>query len=708
MSRAAAPGKALSTPSADWQTRAAQPIDVLGPLGASAREALERLGLKTVGDLWVHLPLRYEDRTAVQGLAGLVHGQTVQVVGRVHAAEVVMRRRRMLLVSLHDGEGGLLLRFFSFRMAQTQTFVVGKRVLCFGEVRVGVNGPEMSHPRYRFLTEEESPDGEERLRPVYPKGEGIGAERIERLVHKALEWLPADAELEWLDDALLRELGLPSLGSALRTVHQPPPGIDLSALIEGDHPARRRLALEELIAHRISLRLVRRRMDGLRSPVLRTSAQLQQALRSDLPFQLTTAQERVLAEIRADLARSQPMLRLVQGDVGSGKTIVAALAMLTAVEGGHQAALMAPTELLAEQHRRNLGQWLDRLGLASVWLAAKVTGKAREQALNAIAEGAPVVIGTHALMTDQVRFKQLGLVVIDEQHRFGVHQRLGLRDKGVGGGRCPHQLVMTATPIPRTLAQSLYADLDVSVIDELPPGRSPISTVAVSQTRREEVIERVRDACRSGRQAYWVCTVIEESDQVEAQAAEVLHAELAAGLPELRVGLVHGRQRSRERSAAMQAFAAGELDLLVATTVIEVGVDVPNASLMVIENAERLGLAQLHQLRGRVGRGRTASSCVLLYRPPLSENARSRLGALRESQDGFHIAERDLLLRGPGELLGARQSGSMSFRIADLIRDAELIPLAARIADPMVASDPQVAERIARRFLGGNLRYGQA
>ncbi|MCB1628518.1 MAG: ATP-dependent DNA helicase RecG [Xanthomonadales bacterium] len=693
---------------ADWQSRAAQPLKVLGPLGPKAAQALERLGLQTVGDLWVHLPLRYEDRTQIVPLSAVAHGQTVQIVGRVGAREVVLRRRRMLLVTVVDGMAGLTLRFFRFHTGQAQGFQSGRKILCYGEVRGGVNGLEMAHPKYRFLAEDEEPAGESQLRPTYPRGEGISSERIEKLVQQALSLLPTDEALEWLPAQTLDQLALPSLGQALRVIHRPPPETALDSLVDGSHPARRRLALEELIAHRISLRLVRRKLDGLRSPILRHAGTLQEQLLAQLPFSLTSAQQRVLSQIRTDLARSQPMLRLVQGDVGSGKTIVAALAMLAAIEGGHQAALMAPTELLAEQHRRNLTQWFDALGLRTVWLAAKVTGKARAKALEEIAAGAPVVIGTHALMTEQVQFERLGLVVIDEQHRFGVHQRLGLRDKGVQQGRCPHQLVMTATPIPRTLAMSLYADLDVSVIDELPPGRSPIRTVAIGQQRREEVVERVREACSAGRQAYWVCTVIEVSDQVEAQAAEVLHAELAAGLPDLRIGLVHGRQKATERSEAMNRFAAGELDLLVATTVIEVGVDVPNASLMVIENAERLGLAQLHQLRGRVGRGTAASSCVLLYKAPLGENARARIGALRDSQDGFHIAECDLALRGPGELLGSRQSGSVSFRVADLARDVQLIPQAAQIADPLVVGDPERAEQIARRFLGASLRYGQA
>ncbi len=693
---------------ADWQARGRQSIASLGGLSKTALTALEKLGLQCVADLWTHLPLRYEDRTALTPIAELRPGMPAQVCARVQAAEVVMRRTRMLVVVIGDDSASMSLRFFRFRQAQLSAFAPGRRVLCFGEARAGNVGVEMTHPKYRFLGEDEQVAVDARLTPVYPRGEGISVERIGKLVDQALKLLPAEADLEWLSSKQLTELGLPPLTTALRQLHQPPPEVDLVELAEGSHPARRRLALEELIAQRISLRLVRKRMDGLRAPVLRPAGQLARQLADQLPFALTAAQQRVLEQLRKDLARSQPMLRLVQGDVGCGKTVVAALAMLGAIEAGHQAALMAPTELLAEQHRKTLAKWLEPLQIDPVWLAAKVTGKARTRALERIAEGAELVVGTHALMTDAVRFKRLGLVVIDEQHRFGVHQRLGLRNKGVQQSYCPHQLVMTATPIPRTLAMSMYADLDVSVIDELPPGRSPIVTVAASQNRRDEVVERVRQACALGRQAYWVCTVIEQSDTVEAQAAEALYADLSAELTDLRLGMVHGRQKSAERQQMMSEFAAGELDLLVATTVIEVGVDVPNASLMVIDNAERLGLAQLHQLRGRVGRGAQASSCVLLYKPPLGEIARARLGALRDSQDGFYIAEQDLTLRGPGELLGSRQSGEVGFRIADLVRDADLLPLVGTLADQLIEQSAEQAEAIARRFLGANLRYGLA
>lgn len=701
-------GAAENPDSSDWVQRGLQPVASLGKLSKPALAALSKLGLETVGDLWVHLPLRYEDRTQLTPIAELRPGQTAQVCAEVQAAEIVMRRTRMLLVVINDGSASMTLRFFRFRQAQLTSFAPGTRVLCFGEARGGSVGLEMMHPKYQLLADSAQIPISGTLTPVYPRGEGISVERISKLVGLSLERLPKGADMEWLAQTQLDQLGLPDMAQALRLVHQPDPETDLVALVEGAHPARRRLALEELVAQRISLRLVRKRLDGLRSPVLRPAGKLQQALLEQLPFALTGAQIRVMTQLQSDLARSQPMLRLVQGDVGCGKTVVAALAMLAAIEAGHQAALMAPTELLAEQHRVTFERWLRPLGITPVWLAAKVTGKARKQVLEQIADGAKLVIGTHALMTDAVVFKRLGLVVIDEQHRFGVHQRLGLRNKGVQHSHCPHQLVMTATPIPRTLAMSMYADMDVSVIDELPPGRSPITTVAASQSRRDEVVERVRAACRQGRQAYWVCTVIEQSDVVEAQAAEDLHADLSAELTDLRVGMVHGRQKGPERHAAMAAFAAGEVDLLVATTVIEVGVDVPNASLMVIDNAERLGLAQLHQLRGRVGRGSQASSCVLLYKSPLGQIARARLAALRDSQDGFYIAEQDLALRGPGEMLGSRQSGEVGFRVADLVRDADLLPAVAQLTDQLLAESADRAEAIARRFLGGSMRYGLA
>ena len=547
---------------------------------------------------------------------------------------------------------------------------------------------------------------------MYPVIEGIGPAVLRKLIDQALQRLPDERTMELLPAAVLalEELcaDLPSLRDALLTLHRPPQGSDVRALLAGTHPAQRRLALEELLAHHLTLRNQRIAMQAHSARPLR-AARRASALRKSLPFALTAAQARVFAEIREDLAKPVPMLRLVQGDVGSGKTVVAAMAALLAVEEGRQAALMAPTELLAEQHLANLRGWLEPLGVRVVWLAGKVTGKTREAVLAEIAGGpAQVVVGTHALMQEGVVFRDLALAIVDEQHRFGVHQRLALRDKGSAGTQVPHQLVMTATPIPRTLAMAAYADLDVSAIDELPPGRTPVQTVVLSAERRPELIERIRAACAEGRQAYWVCTLIDDSDEVVAQAAQSTYDALTQQLPALRIALVHGRLKAAEKQKTMAAFKAGELQLLVATTVIEVGVDVPNASLMIIENAERLGLAQLHQLRGRVGRGSAASSCVLLYQSPLSQMARQRLATMRETNDGFVIAEKDLELRGPGELLGTRQTGLAAFRIADLGRDAALLPTVQRIGEALLKTSPELAERITGRWVGGAARYASA
>ena len=557
------------------------------------------------------------------------------------------------------------------------------------------------------------PSSASSLDPVYPAIEGIGPVSLRRLIGLALDRLPDEEALELLPRELRDGFNLPSLREALLTVHRPPQDADVAALLAGRHPAQRRLALEELLAHHLSLRRQRIAQQAHAAPVLRKTA-LAARLRKALPFALTGAQQRVFDEIRADLAKPHPMLRLVQGDVGSGKTVVAALAAMQAVEAGKQAALMAPTELLAEQHLGNLRGWLEPLGVRVAWLAGKVTGRARAQVLAEVASGeAQMVVGTHALMQEGVAFRDLGLAIVDEQHRFGVHQRLALRDKGVGGSGngdaiVPHQLVMTATPIPRTLAMAAYADLDVSAIDELPPGRTPVQTVALSAERRPELVERIRRACAEGRQAYWVCTLIDDSDEVIAQAAQSTFEDLSKRLPELRVGLVHGRMKAADKQATMRAFKEGAIDLLVATTVIEVGVDVPNASLMIIENAERLGLAQLHQLRGRVGRGSAASSCVLLYQSPLSQMARQRLETMRETNDGFVIAEKDLELRGPGELLGTRQTGLAQFRVADLARDADLLPQVQDIGERLLRESPELAQRIVARWVGGAVRFAGA
>jgi len=685
------------------------PVEELAGQGPVLRAALHRLGLARVQDLWFHLPLRYEDRTRVTPIAELRAGESAQVEGRIEAVERGFRYRPQLRVAIADAtHQTLVLRFFHFRGAQADALRPGLRLRCFGEVRHGAQGLEMVHPQYQSLPDGAEATTEERLTPVYPTTEGLGQKRLGGLIAKALLRLPAEAALELIPAGLRAGLGLVSLRDALLEVHRPSPQADTALLALGRHPAQQRLAFEELLAQHLSLKRLRAQVRALAAPALRGDGSLRARLLAGLPFALTGAQRRVVAEVAHDLAKPVPMLRLVQGDVGSGKTAVAALAALAAVEAGRQVALMAPTELLAEQHLRTFQRWLQPLGVEVVWLAGKVQGRARQAALAAVAAGAPVVIGTHALMQEGVAFRGLGLAIIDEQHRFGVHQRLALRDKGLSGDAVPHQLVLTATPIPRTLAMSAYADLDVSVIDELPPGRTPVATVAISNARRSEVIGRIAAACAEGRQAYWVCTLIEESEQLQAQAAEVAHAELCAALPDLRIGLVHGRMKARDKRQVMDAFKAGDLALLVATTVIEVGVDVPNASLMVIENSERLGLAQLHQLRGRVGRGSVASSCVLLYQPPLGRLARERLAVLRETNDGFRIAEKDLALRGPGEVLGTRQTGQLALRIADLARDASLLPEVHRVGEALLRDHPAAAERLVQRWIGAATRYAGA
>ena len=688
-----------------------QPIaGQLAGVGPRVAEKLAARGLVTLQDLWLHLPLRYEDRTQLTAIRQLQSGVPAQVEGRVEAVERSFRYRPLLRVALSDDSGAsLVLRFFHFRAAQVAQFAPGTRIRCYGTPKPGQQGLEIVHPSYRVLAEGEEGGLGEALDPVYPVVEGIGPATLRKLIGQALDRLPADAVLELLPPEMLRDLHLPSLRQAVLDMHRPSRDADIAALAAGRHPAQRRLAVEELLAHNLSLRRQRIALQRFRAPVLSGKGKQVADFVAALPFTLTGAQQRVYKQIRDDLKKPSPMLRLVQGDVGSGKTVVAAMAAMLAVEAGKQAALAAPTELLAEQHLANLRQWLEPLGVRVAWLAGKVTGKARTEVLTQVASGeAQVVVGTHALMQEAVVFHDLALAIVDEQHRFGVHQRLALRDKGAAGQSVPHQLIMTATPIPRTLAMAAYADLDVSAIDELPPGRTPVQTVALSAERRPELVERIRAACAEGRQAYWVCTLIDDSDEVVAQAAQGTFEALSAQLPGLRVGLVHGRMKQAEKQATMRAFKSGEIDLLVATTVIEVGVDVPNASLMIVENAERLGLAQLHQLRGRVGRGAAASNCVLLYQSPLSQMAKQRLATMRETNDGFVIAEKDLELRGPGELLGTRQTGIAAFRVADLVRDADLLPRVRELADELLADSPSTADRIIARWVGSAERYASA
>ncbi|MGY3968869.1 ATP-dependent DNA helicase RecG [Aeromonas enteropelogenes] len=683
------------------------PLDSLKGVGSKMLEKLERLGLATVQDLLFHLPLRYEDRTQVWPIGDLPPGLHGAVEGEIQDTQLVMGRRRMLVCRISDGTGTLTLRFFNFTAAQKNSLAQGRLMRCFGEVRPGKYGLEMAHPEYKLLGDDQAGQTESALTPVYPTTEGLRQLTLRNLTDQALAQLDLYGVEELLPAGLYPHQI--ELAAALRLLHRPPPSVALPLLENGQHPAQQRLVLEELLAHNLSVLKVRAQSQTQLARALKPAPKLVEQLLGALPFKPTGAQSRVVAEIGKDLQQSHPMMRLVQGDVGSGKTLVAALAALQAIGNGCQVGLMAPTELLAEQHAINFAKWLEPLGIQVGWLAGKQKGKAREEALAAIADGSvKMVVGTHAIFQEQVVFQRLALVIIDEQHRFGVHQRLALREKGEREGVHPHQLIMTATPIPRTLAMTAYADLDTSVIDELPPGRTPITTVALPDSRRGDVIERVKLACTEGKQAYWVCTLIEESEVLECQAAEDTAAELQALLPGLHIGLVHGRMRPIEKQRVMEEFKAGILQLLVATTVIEVGVDVPNASLMIIENPERLGLAQLHQLRGRVGRGAVASHCVLLYHAPLSKTAQSRLGVLRETNDGFQIAQRDLELRGPGELLGTRQTGLADLKIADLVRDQPLIPQVQKMARFLMDRHPDHVEPLIRRWLGLRDHYSNA
>ncbi len=701
-------------------------VTALRGVGPRLAEKLAALGIHTVQDLLFHLPLRYQDRTRITPIGALQPSIDAVIEGEVRAADIVFGRRRSLVCRIQDGTGTLTLRFYHFSAAQKQQFATGARVRCFGEPRRGASGLEIYHPEYRIVDGDAPLPVEATLTPIYPTTEGLQQPSWRKLIASALDQLSTDS----LVDYLPLKPSSARLSEVVRFLHSPPPDVAQAQLLAGTHPFQQRLAFEELLAHQLSMLKLRAQAQSLSAPVCSDTvcsntvrsemkgargtrgkspaANLQRQFLQQLPFALTNAQQRVAEEIDADLAQAKPMLRLVQGDVGSGKTVVAALAALRAIASGYQVALMAPTEILAEQHRDNFARWLAPLGIRIGWLSSKVKGKTRAHLLAAVASGEiQLVIGTHALFQPEVIFKNLALAIIDEQHRFGVHQRLALREKGAANHWQPHQLIMTATPIPRTLAMSAYADLDTSVIDELPPGRKPILTAVLGNERRLDVVERVRAACAEGRQAYWVCTLIEESEQLQAQAAEATWQDLQAALPQLRVGLVHGRMKPADKVATMAAFKSGELNLLVATTVIEVGVDVPNASLMIIENAERLGLAQLHQLRGRVGRGSAESFCLLVYQAPLSQQGKARLQVLRESNDGFVIAEKDLALRGPGELLGTRQTGLMQLRIADLQRDADLLPRVRDLAQKLHAEQPSTTAALIRRWLPDRERFAQ-
>jgi ATP-dependent DNA helicase RecG len=688
---------------------ASTPVRELRGVGPALAAKLAECGVHRVEDLLFHLPLRYQDRTRVTPIGALREGVDAVVEGEIRAADVVFGRRRSLVARLQDGSGTVTLRFFHFSAAQKNNLSPGTRLRCFGQVRRGGSGLEMYHPEYRQAPRRSAEGSgepvEEALTPIYPTTAGIGQNQWRKLCGQALTHLRHSQPA----DLLPTDHRYPyALSEAIQYLHAPPPDAPLELLREGRHPAQLRLALEELVAHHLSLRELRALQQQEGAPALPPRGKLLQTFLGTLAFAPTAAQRRVLGEIAADLAQPFPMLRLVQGDVGSGKTLVAAGAALQAIANGYQVAVMAPTEILAEQHWRTFSQWFTPLAIRMEWLSGRTKGRQRTAALERIAGGeAALVIGTHALFQADVAFSRLGLVIVDEQHRFGVHQRLALTEKAAPEAGRPHQLVMTATPIPRTLSMVAYADLDCSIIDELPPGRQPVSTALVDSSRRAEVVERVANACAGGRQAYWVCTLIEESDALQAQAAEATAEELRQALPQLQVGLVHGRLKPAEKDSVMAAFKAGELALLVATTVIEVGVDVPNASLMIIENPERLGLAQLHQLRGRVGRGSDASHCVLLYQSPLSASGRQRLGALRESSDGFYIAEKDLELRGPGEVLGTRQTGLMEFRVAELPAHNHLLDEVQALAELIGERYPELAEPLVQRWTGATRQFAK-
>jgi len=681
-------------------------VNTLKGVGEAMAVKLATLGIYTLQDVLFHLPFRYQDRTRLRPIGGLRPGDEGVIEAEVVHSEVVQRQRRSLLVRVADGTGSLTLRFFHFSAKQAQQFERGKQLQCFGEVRRGPGTLEMVHPEYRLASQGAALQNT--LTPFYPATEGVQQGTLRKLSDQALAKLHTASLQDLIPQTLLEPLGLPTLSAALNTVHRPSPEANVQQLMDGMHPAHRRLALEELVAHRLAMRQLRDNHQTHEAPVINPSSSLADSLRASLAFELTGAQARVLDELLQDTARPEPMLRLVQGDVGAGKTIVAALAAAHAVEGGYQVALMAPTEILAEQHLLNFCDWFEPLGISVGWLSGKLKPSDKRSMIESVAMGqSRIVVGTHALFQADVEFQNLGLAIVDEQHRFGVHQRLALRNKGAKNNVLPHQLIMTATPIPRTLAMTAYADLDVSVIDELPPGRKPVTTVALESQRRADVVQRVSAAIKEGRQVYWVCTLIDESEFLQAEAAEDAAQLLAEALPDHRVGLVHGRMKSKEKDAIMAEFKSANIDLLVATTVIEVGVDVPNASLMIIENAERLGLSQLHQLRGRVGRGSAQSSCILLYHGPLSKTAKQRIGIMRETNDGFVIAERDLEIRGAGEVLGTRQTGMAEFRIAKLGRDDDLLDVVSDVADQLANTHPAAVKRLIRRWIGdGKQDYG--
>ena len=682
------------------------PLTSLKGVGAVLEAKLHQLSIYSVQDLLFHLPLRYEDRTRAFPIRELKIGQQAQLQGEVVSCSVQFGKRRSLTCTITDKTGFISLRFFHFSAAQKDALETGKCVRCFGEVRRGRNGFEIYHPEYKILDDPSAAKTSDTLTPVYPTTEGLQQLRLRAIIGQASALLANHEVEDFLPESIRQRYGLPSINEVLHTVHQPPLHASSDWLLQDANPAQKRLAFEELLAHRLGMRKNRIDINQIAAPALTLNSQLIAAFLKQLPFTLTGGQLSASGEINEDLQSGEPMLRLLQGDVGSGKTVVAALTVLHAIGNGYQVALMAPTEILAEQHYRNFQDWFTPLGIHVGWLSGKTKGALRrEQLENTLTGKTQLLVGTHALFQEGVEYNKLGLIIIDEQHRFGVHQRLALREKSLKDNLTPHQLVMTATPIPRTLAMSAYADLDCSVINELPPGRIPISTALIGSERREEVVARIEAACQKGNQAYWVCTLIEESEELQCQAAEVTWQQLSTALPHLKIGLIHGRMKPAEKVEIMAAFKAGEIQLLVATTVIEVGVDVPNANLMVIENPERLGLSQLHQLRGRVGRGQAASFCIMLYQSPLSATGKKRLLVMRESTDGFYIAEKDLELRGPGQVLGTQQTGMMTFKIADIVRDADLLDNVQDASETILQQHPQVIDRLIQRWLQGSETY---
>ena len=684
------------------------PLTSLSGVGAAIAEKLSRIGIQNVQDLLFHLPMRYEDRTQITPISDVRPESFATIEGYVQHTEVQFGRRPILSVTLSDGTSKIMLKFFNFNAGMKNSLATGVRVKAFGEIKRGRYMAEIHHPEYQIIRNNQPLALAETLTPIYSTTEGLKQASLRKMTEQALAVLQNVQVAE-----LLPEQYNPhqySLKDALALLHRPPPSVSAEVLEKGEHPAQKRLIFEELLAHNLAMQQLRLGVKQQYAEPLSYKTDLKQRFLESLPFQPTNAQKRVTEDIERDLAQPSPMMRLVQGDVGSGKTLVAALAALTSIDNGKQVVLMAPTEILAEQHANNFANWLRPFGIEVGWLAGKVKGKARNAQLEAIKNGdVQMIIGTHALFQESVEFHDLALIIIDEQHRFGVHQRLTLREKGAKADHYPHQLIMTATPIPRTLAMTVYADLDTSIIDELPPGRTPIKTVVISEDRRPEIVQRVYQACKNEkRQAYWVCTLIDESEVLEAQAAAAIAEDLQRALPDLRIGLVHGRMKPREKQEIMAEFKAANIDLLVATTVIEVGVDVPNASLMIIENSERLGLAQLHQLRGRVGRGATASHCVLMYKPPLGKISSKRLQVMRDSQDGFYIAEKDLEIRGTGEILGTKQTGSAEFKVANLMRDRKIIPLVQRYAKQIIVENPPLAEALIKRWLNEKAEYTNA